>query len=123
MRGRIAHAPMSQPARPTRLNRNATLAFAVPSRMSEAIARIAPAPAHTPSIAATIGCGHCRIAFTASPVMRVNSSKPAVFHLYERPDDLEHVAAGAEVAALAGDDEGLHGLVLAAARKMFAISA
>ena len=48
---------MSQPARPTRLNRNATFARAVPMRMSEAIAMIAPAPAQTPSIAATIGCG------------------------------------------------------------------
>ena len=57
MRGRIAQAPMSQPASPTRLNRNATLAPAVPSRMSDAIARIAPAPAQTLSIAATTGCG------------------------------------------------------------------
>jgi hypothetical protein len=30
---------------------------AVPMRMSDAIARIAPAPAQTPSTAATIGCG------------------------------------------------------------------
>jgi len=35
---------------------------------------IAPAPTHTPSIAATIGCGQPRIAFTRSPVMRVKSS-------------------------------------------------
>src|SRR5262249_24360278 len=32
-------------------------------------------------------------------------------HLDERADDLEHVAAGAEIPALAGDDEGLHALV------------
>ena len=69
---------MSQPARPTRLNRNATFAFAVPIRRSDAMARIAPAPAQTPSIAATIGCGAARIAFTASPVMRVNFRSPAV---------------------------------------------
>ena len=48
-------------------------------RMSEAIARIAPAPAQTPSIAATIGCGQARIAFTTSPVMRVKSSRSTVF--------------------------------------------
>jgi len=29
---------------------------------------------HTPSIAATIGCGHARIALTRSPVMRVKAS-------------------------------------------------
>jgi hypothetical protein len=59
MRGSIAQAPMSQPARPTRLNRKAVLLRAVPSRRSLAIAMIAPAPAQTPSIAATIGCGQC----------------------------------------------------------------
>jgi hypothetical protein len=41
--------------------------------MSDAIARIAPAPAQTPSTAATICCGHRRIAFTTSPVMRVKA--------------------------------------------------
>ena len=74
MRGSIAQAPMSQPARPTRLKRKAVLLRAVPIRMSEAMARIAPAPAQTPSIAATIGCGQARIALTRSPVMRVNIS-------------------------------------------------
>src|SRR3984885_13689237 len=38
MRGRIAHAPMSQPASPTLLNRKATLAPVAASRMSEALA-------------------------------------------------------------------------------------
>ena len=42
--------------------------------MSQASAIIAPAPAQMPSIAPMIGCGHWRIAFTRSPVMRVNSS-------------------------------------------------
>ena len=46
---------------------------------SEAIAMIAPAPAQTPSIAATIGCGQARIAFTTSPVIRVKSSRSTVF--------------------------------------------
>src|SRR5882757_1344187 len=72
--GSSAHAPMSHPARPTRVNRKAVVVRGVPSRRSDAIARIAPAPAHTPSIAATIGCGQWRIAFTRSPVMRVKSS-------------------------------------------------
>ena len=103
---------MSQPASPTRLNRNATFAAAVPIRMSDAMAMIAPAPAQTPSIAAMIGCGQARIAFTTSPVILVKSSSSVVAHLGQRLDDLEHVAAGAEVAARAGDDDGLDLLVL-----------
>ena len=63
------------------------------------MARIAPAPAHTPSMAATIGCGQARIALTSSPVMRVNASRSAVAIFDQRLDDLEHVAAGAEIAA------------------------
>ena len=68
---------MSAPESPTLVNRNATRLFGVPSRRSEAIARIAPAPAHTPSTAATIGCGHARIALTRSPVMRVKRRRPS----------------------------------------------
>ena len=45
----------------------------VASRMSDAMASAAPAPAQTPSTAATIGCGQARIALTTSPVMVVNS--------------------------------------------------
>ena len=48
-----------------------------PKRRSLAIARIAPAPAQTPSTAAMIGCGQARIARTRSPVMRVKSSSPS----------------------------------------------
>ena len=69
---------MSQPASPTRTNRNAVRAAGVPRRRSAASAIIAPAPAHTPSTAATIGCGQARIAFTRSPVMRVNASRPGM---------------------------------------------
>src|SRR5882724_12054074 len=76
MRGRIAQAPMSQPARPTLLNRNATLAPIAARRMSDAIAT--PAPAQMPSTAATIGCGQARIALTRSPVMRVKAVRPLV---------------------------------------------
>jgi hypothetical protein len=73
MRGKMLHAPMSQPPRPTRENKNATRLRAVPTRKSEAIAMMAPAPAHTPSTAAINGCGHERIAFTRSPVIRVKA--------------------------------------------------
>ena len=66
------------------------------------MARIAPAPAQTPSTAATIGCGQARIARTRSPVMRVNSSRPSHVHLGQRADDLVDVAARAEIAAGAG---------------------
>ena len=69
-------------------------------------AMIAPAPAQTPSTAATIGCGQARIAFTRSPVMRVNSEQLGRLQLRQRPDDLVHVAAGAEIVARAGDHHG-----------------
>jgi hypothetical protein len=85
MRGRMAQAPMSQPARPTRLNRKATLARGVAIRRSEAIARIAPAPAATPSTAAMIGCGQARIAFTTSPVRAVKAMSPRVSRLTSSP--------------------------------------
>ena len=48
------------------------------SRMSDAMAMIAPAPAQMPSTAATIGCGQARIALTRSPVIRVNAVSPLV---------------------------------------------
>ena len=52
--------------------------------------------------------GSARIAFTRSPVIRVNASRPGVSPCcVERADDVVHVAAGAEVAAGAGDDDGL----------------
>ena len=43
---------------------------------------IAPAPAQTPSMAATMGCGQARIALTRSPVMRVKASSPAMSSLH-----------------------------------------
>jgi hypothetical protein len=53
--------------------------------MSEAMAMIAPAPAQMPSTAATIGCGQARIAFTRSPVIRVNAVRPLVSILTSGP--------------------------------------
>ena len=42
------------------------------------MARMAPAPAQTPSMAAMIGCGQARIALTRSPVIWVKSSSSGV---------------------------------------------
>ena len=39
--------------------------------------------------------------------MRVNASSSGIVIFGQRADDLVHVAAGAEVAAGAGDDDGL----------------
>ena len=78
IRGKMAQAPMSQPARPTRVNKNAVRAEGVASRRSEAMAMIAPAPAHTPSTAAITICGAARMARTRSPVMRVKSRSSGI---------------------------------------------
>ncbi len=83
------------------MNRNAVLALGAAKRMSLAMARIAPAPAHTPSTAAMIGCGQARIAWTRSPVMRREFEQPVIVHLGQRADDLVDVAARAEIAARA----------------------
>ena len=85
IRGRIEQAPMSQPASPTRVNRNPTLERAVPSRMSAAIDMHAPAPTQMPSIAAMIGCGHPRIALIRSPVIWVKASNSGIFILVRGP--------------------------------------
>ena len=53
--------------------------------MSEAIARIAPAPAQMPSTAAIIGCGQARMALTRSPVIRVNASSPGMSSFVSGP--------------------------------------
>ncbi len=46
--------------------------------------------------------------FTSSPVMRVNISSSGAFKRHQRADDFVHIAARAEVAAGAGDHDGLH---------------
>ena len=84
-RGNKLQAPISAPARPTLENKYATRALSVPKRMSLAKASMAPAPAHTPSIAAMMGCGHRRIALTSSPVMRVNDSNSGMVILVSGP--------------------------------------
>ncbi len=76
---------MSQPARPTRVKRNAVFAPGVPRRRSAKSAIIAPAPTQTPSTAATTGCGQARIALTRSPVMRVKASSPFMSRVSSGP--------------------------------------
>ena len=75
IRGSIAQAPMSQPASPTRVNRKAHFASGVASRMSAAMAMIAPAPTATPSTAAITGLLQWIIALTRSPVIRVKARR------------------------------------------------
>ena len=84
-RGNKLQAPMSAPARPTLENRYDTRVLCVPRRMSLAKASMAPAPAHTPSIAAMMGCGHKRMALTSSPVMRVKDSNSGMVILVSGP--------------------------------------
>ena len=68
---------------------------------------MAPAPTQTPSTAAMIGCGQARIALTRSPVMRVKSSRPFMSRVEQRADDVVHVAAGAEIAAVRAEHHRL----------------
>jgi hypothetical protein len=98
---------MSQPARPTRVNRKAVLLRAVPRRMSEASARIAPAPAQMPSIRRDdrLRAGAHRLHQVARHAGE--GQQAGHVELGQRADDLVHVAAGAEVLAGAGDDDGL----------------
>ncbi len=84
-RGSSAQAPMSAPARPTRVNRKAVLVRGVPRRRSDASAIMAPAPAHTPSMAATMGCGQARMAATSAPVMRVKASSSGMVMVVSGP--------------------------------------
>ena len=69
------------------------------------MARIAPAPAHTPSTAAMIGCGQARIAADQVAGHAREVEQAALVHLGQRPDDLMDVAARAEIAAGAGDHD------------------
>ncbi len=55
-----------------------------------------------------IGCGQVRIALTRSPVMPGEIEQVRHRHLGQRLDDLEHVAAGAEIAARARQHDGAH---------------
>jgi len=100
----MAQAPMSQPARPTRVNKNAVFRDGVLRRMSEDMARIAPAPAHTPSTAAMMGCGQARMARTKSPVMRVKLSSSGMLMRVNGPM-ISWTSAGAKIAAGARDHD------------------
>ncbi len=98
---------MSQPASPTRLNRNAVCACGVAMRKSDAMAMIAPAPAAMPSTAEMIGLPQWSIALTRSPVMRVKASSSFIVHGDQRADDVVHVAAGTEIAAVGQEHDGV----------------
>src|SRR6516164_7619328 len=91
MRGRMLHAPMSQPPRPTREKRNATWLRAVPTRRSDAMAlRTAAHRFHEVT-------GH------PSERQEVRHS-----HFREGADNLVDIAAGAEVAASPLHHDGAH---------------
>ena len=75
-------------------------------RRSHAAAITAPAPTATPLTAAMTGRRTSRMLWISAPVTRVNSSSPCVSRAKSSRDDVLDVAAGAEAAALAGDDDG-----------------
>ena len=81
------------------LNRKATFAFSPASRMSLAIAMIAPAPAQIPSTAAMNGLGRGAHRLDEFAGHAGEGSEVAGVHPRERADDLEHVAAGGKIAA------------------------
>ena len=87
------------------------------------MARIAPAPAQTPSIAATIGCGQARIALTSSPVMRVKSSSSAVSISTSGPMISNTSPPEQKLPPAPVMTKAFTALSFAAARKMSAISA
>ena len=85
MRGSSHAAPMSAPERPTRTNRNAIFADSAATRMSQAVAITAPAPATVPLSAAITGRRQRRMLRITSQVMRVNSRSPAASRANRAP--------------------------------------
>ena len=83
------------------MNRNATFARGVPSRMSQAVAIIAPG-----ADADAVDRRDHRLRAGADRLHEVagharEAQQAAHVHLGQRADDVAHVAAGAEVALLA----------------------
>jgi hypothetical protein len=68
---------------------------------------MAPAPAHTPSTAATMGCGQCAHGLDQVARHAREHQQLGRLQAHQRADDLVHVAARAEVAAGAGDHHRL----------------
>ena len=65
------------------------------------MAMIAPAPTQTPSTAAIIGLPQLPIiALTRSPVIRVKAKQLFHIHAHQRADDVMHIPARAEIAAV-----------------------
>ena len=98
---------MSAPDRPTRVNRKAVLALGAAKRMSLAMAMIAPgARAHA------LDRGDDRLRAGAHRPDQVaghpgEAEQAVAVHLGQRADDLVDVAARAEIAAGAADDDAL----------------
>src|SRR5262245_8570911 len=82
MRGRIAQAPMSQPASPTRLNRNATLAAAAVPAAPDTLGAAAALPPRRPGAA---GCGPPHRRARTPPVDRAAERRPAAGLASGRP--------------------------------------
>ena len=76
---------MSQPASPTRVNRNAVVLRAVPSRRSEASAIMRTGADAHPVDRGETGCGPLRIALTRSPVIRVKANNPGMSSFVSGP--------------------------------------
>ena len=108
---------MSAPERPTLVNRKAIFALAAAIRMSQAAAITAPAPATVPFSAPTIGRRQAIIDRMSAPVARVNSSSPRASRLEELADDRLDVAARAEGAAGAGEQDRAHSAARCRARR------
>ena len=96
---------MSQPARPTRVKRNAVLASGVARRRSEAMATMAPAPTQMPSTAAIdrLAAAEHRLDEVAGHAGEGEQALHVAAD--QRADDVVHVAAGAEVAAVRAEDD------------------
>ena len=90
------------------MNRNAVFASGVAKRMSDAIAMIAPAPTQTPSTAAMIGLPQCEHRLHQIAGHAREGEQALHVHRDQRADDVVHVAAGAEVAAVRAEDDRLH---------------
>ena len=104
---------MSAPQRPDLREDEAELApSSLAMRKSQASAMTAPAPTAVPLTAAMTGRRSSRMFAMSAPVTRVKASEALHVAREELADDVLDVAAGAERAALAGDDDGAHVVVV-----------
>src|SRR5437879_1882616 len=99
IRGNSQQMPISPPDKPTLVKRNRKFADSARTRMSDAAARTAPAPAATPLTAAITGCGSSRRLRTQAPVMVGELEDLPRAALEQLADDLVNVAARAKSTA------------------------